>query len=153
VSSLHTALDNPYAIAAVWMGLAFLASVFSLRVGLPVALLEILVGVVAGNLFHLATNSWIDFLAGFGSVLLTFLAGAEIDPGSLRRFLAPSLAIGGIGFAAPFAGVWAFVWFVLHWHWEAAQIAGVTLSTTSVAVVYAVMVETRRRPRTHTATG
>jgi Kef-type K+ transport system membrane component KefB len=98
--------------------------------------------VAAGNLFHLSTNDWIDFLAGFGSVLLTFLAGAEIDPVSLRRFAWPSLAIGGAGFAAPFAGAWAFAWFVLHWHWQASQVAGVALSTTSVAVVYAVMVET-----------
>lgn len=142
LSSLLAAFDNVYAIAAVWIGLAFLASAISLRLGLSVALVEILVGVAAGNVFHLATNSWIDFLAGFGSVLLTFLAGAEIDPRSLRRFLAPSLAIGGIGFAAPFAGAWAFAWFALHWHWQAAQVAGVALSTTSVAVVYAVMVET-----------
>src|SRR5205807_6233956 len=142
LDSLTSALDNVYAIAAVWIGLAFLASVISLRFGLSVALAEILVGVAAGNLFNLATNTWIDFLAGFGSVLLTFLAGAEIDPRSLRRFLAPSLAIGGVGFAAPFAGAWAFAWLVLHWHWHAAQVAGVALSTTSVAVVYAVMVET-----------
>jgi len=142
LASLSAAFDNVYAIAAVWIGLAFVASAISLRLGLSVALVEILVGVVAGNVFHLATNTWIDFLAGFGSVLLTFLAGSEIEPASLRRFLAPSLAIGGIGFAAPFAGAWAFAWFALHWHWQAAQVAGVALSTTSVAVVYAVMVET-----------
>src|SRR5579859_388119 len=134
--------NNVYAIAFVWIALAFAASAISIRVGLSVALVEILVGVLAGNTLHLATNAWIDFLAGFGSVLLTFLAGAEIDPVALRRFLAPSLAIGGVGFAAPFAGAWAFAWYGLHWHWQAAQIAGVALSTTSVAVVYAVMVET-----------
>src|SRR5579859_5925214 len=134
--------NNVYAIAFVWIALAFAASAISIRVGLSVALVEILVGVLAGNTLHLATNDWIDFLAGFGSVLLTFLAGAEIDPVALRRFLAPSLAIGGVGFAAPFAGAWAFAWYGLHWHWQAAQVAGVALSTTSVAVVYAVMVET-----------
>jgi Kef-type K+ transport system membrane component KefB len=137
-----TDFNNVYAVAAVWIGLALLASLVSIRIGLAVALTEILVGVIAGNLFHLATNDWIDFLASFGSVLLTFLAGAEIDPPTFRRFLRPSLAIGGIGFALPFAGAWAFAWFVLHWHWQASQIAGVALSTTSVAVVYAVMIET-----------
>ncbi|MDQ6789314.1 MAG: cation:proton antiporter [Candidatus Dormibacteraeota bacterium] len=136
------AFDNIYAIAAVWIGLAFLASLISIRVGLSVALVEILVGVAAGNLFQLSTTAWIDFLASFGSVLLTFLAGAEIDPGSLRRFALPSLGIGGVGFIAPFVGAWAFAWFALHWQWHASQIAGVALSTTSVAVVYAVMVET-----------
>jgi Kef-type K+ transport system membrane component KefB len=136
------AFNNVYAIAAVWIGLAFLASLISIRVGLSVALVEILVGVVGGNFLHIAPNDWINFLAGFGSVLLTFLAGAEIDPQSLRRFLKPSLVIGGIGFLAPFAGAWAFAYLGLHWRWQAAQIAGIALSTTSVAVVYAVMVET-----------
>lgn len=137
-----TDFNNVYLIAAVWVGLALAASLVSVRAGLSVALVEILVGVVAGNLFHLATNEWINFLAGFGSILLTFLAGAEIDPPSFRRFLKPSLVIGGIGFLFPFAGAWAFTWFALHWHWHASQIAGIALSTTSVAVVYAVMVET-----------
>src|SRR5579859_5968869 len=135
-------LDNMYAVAALWMGLALVASMISVRIGISVALAEILVGVVAGNAFHLSPNVWINFLAGFGSVLLTFLAGAEIDPDSFRRFLAPSLTIGGIGFMAPFAGAWAFAWYGLHWQWHASQIAGIALSTTSVAVVYAVMVET-----------
>ena len=136
------AFDNPYSIAFVWVGLAFLASLVSIRLGISVALVEIVVGALAGNLLHLSINDWIDFLASFGSVLLTFLAGAEIDPGSLRRFLGPSLALGGLGFAAPFAGAWAFAYLGLHWHWQASQVAGVALSTTSVAVVYAVMIET-----------
>ncbi|HYM50663.1 MAG TPA: cation:proton antiporter [Candidatus Limnocylindrales bacterium] len=135
-------LNNVYSVAFVWIALAFVASLISTRLGLSVALAEILVGCIAGNLFHLGTTSWIDFLAGFGSVLLTFLAGAEIDPQSFRRFLAPSLAIGGVGFLLPFAGAWAFTWLALGWHWHASQIAGIALSTTSVAVVYAVMVET-----------
>ena len=134
--------NNIYIIAAIWIGLAFVASLISIRFGLSVALAEILLGVFGGNVLHISTNSWIDFLASFGSVLLTFLAGAEIDPKSLRRFLVPSLGIGGIGFAAPFAGAWAFAFLILHWHGQASQVAGVALSTTSVAVVYAVMVET-----------
>jgi Kef-type K+ transport system membrane component KefB len=134
--------NNVYVVAGIWIGLALAASLISIRAGLSVALTEILVGVVAGNTFHIAPNDWINFLASFGSVLLTFLAGAEIDPDSFRRFLKPSLVIGGIGFFFPFAGAWAFAWYGLHWHWHASQIAGVALSTTSVAVVYAVMVET-----------
>ena len=134
--------NNVYVVAAIWVGLALIASMVSIRIGLSVALVEIIVGVVAGNLFQLAPNDWINFLASFGSVLLTFLAGAEIDPDSFRRFLKPSLVIGGIGFLFPFAGAWAFAWFGLHWHWQASEIAGIALSTTSVAVVYAVMIET-----------
>jgi Kef-type K+ transport system membrane component KefB len=141
-AGLLSGFNNIYAIAALWIGLAFVASLISLRIGLSVALVEILVGVFGGNVLHMAPNDWINFLASFGSVLLTFLAGSEIDPTSLRRFLAPSLAIGGLGFLLPFLGAWAFAAVALHWHLHAAQIAGVALSTTSVAVVYAVMVET-----------
>jgi Kef-type K+ transport system membrane component KefB len=74
--------------------------------------------------------------------LLTFLAGAEIEPTSLRRNLRPSLAIGVVSFAAPFIGAFTFALAVLGWSLESAEVAGVALSTTSVAVVYAVMVET-----------
>jgi Kef-type K+ transport system membrane component KefB len=135
-------LNNSYGIAALWIGLAFAASLISVRIGLAVALVEILAGVLGGNLFGLSSNQWIDFLAGFGSVLLTFLAGAEIDPKSFRRFITPSLVIGGIGFAAPAVAAWLFALFVLHWPLHAAEIAGIALSTTSVAVVYAVMLDT-----------
>jgi Kef-type K+ transport system membrane component KefB len=137
-----SAFDNIWFIAAAWMGLALVASIFSIRVGISVALAEILMGVLAGNFLGLKTTPWIDFLATFGSGLLTFLAGAEIDPESLRRHLKPALSLGAASFAAPFAAAWAFAYLVACWSWHASQIAGVALSTTSVAVVYAVMVET-----------
>ncbi len=139
---LLNSLNNSYGIATLWIGLAFVASLISVRIGLAVALVEILAGVVGGNLLGLSSNEWVDFLAGFGSVLLTFLAGAEIDPKSFRRFITPSLVIGGIGFAAPATAAWAFALLVLHWPLHGAEIAGIALSTTSVAVVYAVMLDT-----------
>ena len=95
-----------------------------------------------GNFLSLHTTPWIDFLATFGSVVLTFLAGAEIDPDALRRHLKASLALGAVSFALPCLGAFLFALFVAHWPLRAAEIAGIALSTTSVAVVYAVMVET-----------
>ncbi len=89
-------MDNIWFIASAWIGIALLASLISLRIGISVALVEILLGVLAGNYLHFQTIPWIDFLASFGSVLLTFLAGAEIDPESFRKHLKPSLAIGSI---------------------------------------------------------
>ncbi|HEY7124599.1 MAG TPA: cation:proton antiporter [Ktedonobacterales bacterium] len=136
------ALPNVYLIAAFWIGLAFLASLLSIRLGIAVALLEIFLGVLAGNFLGLQTTSWIDFIASFGSVLLTFLAGAEIDPDSLRRHLKASLAIGFAAFLAPVLGVFAIAFWMAHWNLHAAEIAGIALSTTSVAVVFAVMIET-----------
>ncbi len=138
---------NVYWIIAIWMGLALIASLISIRTGISVALVELLVGAVVGNLpgsAHLVLQTDVtSFLATLGSVVLTFLAGAEIDPESLRRNWRPSLAIGLASFVAPFTGALLFARFVLEWTWPASQIAGVALSTTSVAVVYAVMVETK----------
>jgi Kef-type K+ transport system membrane component KefB len=134
--------QNIWFVAAVWMGLALVASLISIWAGISVALIEILVGVLAGNLFHLqANNEWIGFLAMLGSGVLTFLAGAEIDPRSLKENLRASALIGFVSFAVPFAIVWLFAQFVLGWSLRQAQIAGIALSTTSVAVVYAVMIE------------
>ncbi len=134
-------MDNVYVVAAIWIAIALAASLISIRLGVSVALIEIGLGVVAGNTIGLSTTPWIDVLAGFGSVVLTFLAGAEIDPGSLRRHLKASLVIGLLSFAAPFAAAWGFAYFIGGWDMAASQIAGIALSTTSVAVVYAVMIE------------
>ena len=135
-------LENIWFVAAIWMGLAFLASLISIRLGISVALIEIFIGVLAGNFLGIhKTTEWINFLAMLGSGVLTFLAGAEIDPASLRQNLKISLTIGTLSFALPFIGVWMFAQYVLGWELHQAQIAGISLSTTSVAVVYAVMIE------------
>jgi Kef-type K+ transport system membrane component KefB len=140
-------MDNIWYIAAIWMALAFIASMVSIRTGISVALIEIVVGVIAGNFqfgaeHHiLKTTEWTNFLAMLGSGVLTFLAGAEIDPASLRSSLRASLTIGILSFLLPFVFVWLFAQYVLGWPLHQAQIAGIALSTTSVAVVYAVMIE------------
>jgi Kef-type K+ transport system membrane component KefB len=148
-------MEIGWGVATLWMGLALLASFISIRFKLSVALVEILVGAAAGNLvvlldrnqvlgrhWVLESNDWIKFLAGFGSILLTFMAGAEIEPGVLRRYFKESLAIGVASFAGPFVGALLYARFVSGWEWPAAMICGIALSTTSVAVVYAVMIET-----------
>jgi Kef-type K+ transport system membrane component KefB len=135
-------IENIWFAAAIWMGLAFLASIISIRLGISVALIEILFGVLAGNFLGIhKTTEWINFLAMLGSGVLTFLAGAEIDPVSLRSNLKASFIIGSLSFLFPFVFVWLFVQYVLGWTLQQSQIAGIALSTTSVAVVYAVMIE------------
>ena len=47
-----------------------------------------------------------------------------------------------MGFFAPYLGCLLLAHYGLGWPWPQAQIAGIAFSTTSVAVVYAVMVET-----------
>lgn len=144
-----------WGIAAVWLGLALVASLLSIRFKMSVALVEILVGIAAGNLallldryyvlglhWELKPNEWIAFLAGFGSILLTFMAGAEIEPSLLRKSFKVTFAIGLASFLAPFLGAMLYARFVGGWTWNASLICGIALSTTSVAVVYAVMIET-----------
>jgi len=134
-------VDNLY-VAMVAGILILLASMISVEMALSAALVEITLGIVAGNFLGLHTTPWIDFLASFGSVVLTFLAGAEIDAKLLKEKFKESIAIGGISFLAPFLGAIAFAYFVLHWGGRASEIAGVALSTASLAVVYSVLVET-----------
>ena len=117
-------------------------SVISIRVAMSVALVEIIVGALAGNTIGLQLTEWVNFLAGFGAILLTFLAGTEIDSAVVRKHFWSSMSIGVVGFLAPYAGVLLYAHYVIGWNWPQAQIAGISLSTTSVAVVYAVMVET-----------
>jgi Kef-type K+ transport system membrane component KefB len=133
--------DNIWLVAGLWMSLAAASGFLAIRLKMPAALVEIIVGMLAGNLIALRTNAWIDFVAGFGSILLTFLAGAEIDPRVLRRQLIPSSVLGAASFGMPFLAAMAYAYFVGHWTPEAAKIAGIAMSTTSVAVVYAVMIE------------
>lgn len=134
-------MDN-LLIAVIAGVLVLIASMASVELGVSVALIEISFGVVAGNFLGLTSPPWMDFLAAFGSILLTFLAGAEVDPRVMQEKFKESLLIGGVSFAAPFVGAWVFCAWVLGWPTPAAQIAGVALSTTSLAVVYAVLVET-----------
>src|SRR6201993_2484846 len=132
-------LENIWFIAAVWMGLALIASLISIRTGISVALVEILVGLVAGNLavgfeggtmrvglaavqsaggqLHhvLQSTEWTNFLSLLGSGVLTFLAGAEIDPQSLKANWRASVLIGVLSFAIPFVVVWLFAQFEFNW--------------------------------------
>lgn len=142
-------MTDTYAVAALWLGLALLATLISIRLRIAAALSEIVVGMVAqlaiGALLGAAAigadQSWIKFLSGAGAVLLTFLAGAELDPAVLRTKWKEASAIGLVSFAAPFLGCAAIAWFVLGWTRDASWLAGIAMSTTSVAVVYAVMLE------------
>ena len=128
-------------LAAALAAVVLVASVVSVEAGVTVALVELTLGVVVGNVFHLASQDWLDFVASFASIVLTFLAGMEVDPRYMRRRLRASLAIGVASFAGPFVVASAVADFALGWSGRASLIAGTALSTTSLAVVYAVLVE------------
>jgi Kef-type K+ transport system membrane component KefB len=142
-------MAETWALAALWLGLALLATLISIWLRIATALSEIVVGTVAqlvigafvGAALLQTDASWIKFLSGTGAIVLTFLAGAELDPQVFRAKWKEASAVGLVGFFAPFLGCAALAFYVLHWGASASLLAGVALSTTSVAVVYAVMLE------------
>ena len=135
-------MENVWFQSALWIALALVAAMGSLYITISAALFEIVVGAIAGNTVGLPLTPWINYIAGVGAVLLTFLAGTDIDPHVVKRNFGSSVTIGLMGFFAPYLGCLLLARYGLGWPWPQAQIAGISLSTTSVAVVYAVMVET-----------
>ena len=134
---------DPVQLAALLAAAILIGSMISVEVGLSVALIELGLGVVVGNLFDLdPSTDWLVFVATFASVVLTFLAGAEVDPDDFRERWTASVSIGLVSFAGPFALAALVAYGLLDWDLKAALIAGTALSTTSLAVVYAVLVET-----------
>jgi Kef-type K+ transport system membrane component KefB len=128
-------------IPLVVAGLVLISSLISLRLGLSVAIIEILLGAVAGN-FGLQTEDWMLYLANFGGIVLTYLAGTEIDTKMMRDNFKESFLIGFFSFLLPFVGTSLYTYFVSGWTLQGSLIAGCALSTTSLAVVYSVLVET-----------
>jgi glutathione-regulated potassium-efflux system ancillary protein KefC len=142
-------MENTWVLAALWVGLALLATLLAIWFKISTALTEIVVGTVAQLIIGAfivqgglgAKTGWIAFLAGTGAIVLTFLAGAELDPVIFKTKWKEAVGVGLVGFFGPFIGCTFIAYHVLHWSWRASELAGVALSTTSVAVVYAVMLE------------
>jgi len=96
-------------LAAIWVGLALIAVLIAIKLRISTALSEIVVGTVAqliigasvGSAFLGAQQPWITFLAGAGAIVLTFLAGTELDPQVFRARWKEATVIGLIGFFAP----------------------------------------------------
>jgi Kef-type K+ transport system membrane component KefB len=134
---------TPTELAALLAATVVVASMLSVELGISVALLELALGVAVGNAFNLdASTPWLLFVANFASIVLTFLAGAEVDPDDFRERFGAALTIGLVSFAGPFVVATLVALGPLGWTVKASLIAGTALSTTSLAVVYAVLVET-----------
>jgi glutathione-regulated potassium-efflux system ancillary protein KefC len=138
-----------WGLAALWLGLALIASLISIWLRVSTALSEIVVGTIAQLIIGAAVGaavlgtdeSWVKFLSGLGAIVLTFLAGAELDPAVFRLKWKEALSVGLASFFFPFLGCAAAAHYLLGWETMPSWLAGVAMSTTSVAVVYAVMLE------------
>src|SRR5215813_13394934 len=142
-------MTSVWALATLWLSLALIAGLFSIWLRVSTALCEIVVGIVAqlilsafvGSAVLRTDEGWIKFLAGIGAIVLTFLAGAELDPVVFELKWKEAAAVGLASFFFPFLGCAAGAHYVLGWEVMPSWLAGVAMSTTSVAVVYAVMLE------------
>jgi Kef-type K+ transport system membrane component KefB len=142
-------MTSVWALAALWLGLALIASLLSIWLKISTALSEIIVGTIAQLIIGAAVGaailgtdeSWVKFLSGIGAIVLTFLAGAELDPAVFKLKWKEAGAVGLASFGLPFLGCAAAAHFLLGWEIMPSLLAGVAMSTTSVAVVYAVMIE------------
>jgi Kef-type K+ transport system membrane component KefB len=143
-------MQEVFTTASIWLFLAIVSAVLASHLRVSIALIEICVGVmaaaIAGHYWgqdSLGSNQeWLKFLASSGAVILTFLAGAELEPEVIRTKLKEISLVGLVGFLAPFLGCAFAARYLLGWDSRASWLAGVALSTTSMAVVYAVMLET-----------
>src|SRR5215216_8024779 len=101
-----------WTLAALWLGLALVATLLSIWFRIATALSEIVVGTIAqlviGAVIGAAVlgtgETWVKFLSGTGAIVLTFLAGAELDPVVFRERWKEAGAIGFISFVMPFFG-------------------------------------------------
>jgi Kef-type K+ transport system membrane component KefB len=132
---------SPVQLAAVLGAVVLVASMLSVELGITVALLELTLGVVVGNVFDLQSADWLEFIAKVASNVLTFLAGMEVDPVYMRDRARATVGIGVASFAGPFVVASLTSYLLIGWTLKASLIAGTALSTTSLAVVYAVVVE------------
>jgi glutathione-regulated potassium-efflux system ancillary protein KefC len=81
-------MEKVWFLAALWVGLALVATLLAIWLKISTALSEIVVGTVAQLIVGVAiargslggSSEWIGFLAGTGAILLTFPAGVELDP-------------------------------------------------------------------------
>ena len=130
--------ESPWLIAALWGGLALAASLISIRLAISVASDRTNIGAVTGDAVGLGHGRG-GGLPGPGRFCLTFLNGAEIDPVVVRKHFWASISRGRL-----FARFRMLAYAPLRQRLDmaASEIAGIALSTTWVAVVYAVMVET-----------
>ena len=125
-----------WALAALWLGLALVATLLSIWLRVSSALSEIVVGTIAQLIIGAAVGSamlgtdesWIKFLSGLGAIVLTFLAGAELDPQVFKLKWKEAGAVGLVSFFLPFLGCAAAAHFLLGWETMPSWLAGVAMS-------------------------
>lgn len=97
---------------ALVFALALIAAMIANRFRISTALTEIIVGMFARMILAWTIGAdafgvqepWVKTLAGVGAIMLTFLAGAELDPDVFKLKWKEAAAIGVASFLVPAIG-------------------------------------------------
>ncbi|MCD6313172.1 MAG: cation:proton antiporter [Thaumarchaeota archaeon] len=124
-----------------WMILLIVVfGVLSLEIGFSTAILEIVAGVIGGNLFGEISPSWMSFIANYGLLGLMFLAGLEIDRNELRKHFRRSSVLALSAYLIPFVVIFAIA-FAITLNLGQSTLIAIALSTTSLALLYPLLRE------------
>ena len=140
--------SEPFATAlilaafGVLLGVSVAFSRASARLGVPVALVFLLVGVLAGSegVGHIPFDDYhFTFRLGTAArVLILFDGGLNTQAASLRSVAGPAFGLATIGVAAT-AGATAVAAHVFGFAWNKALLLGAIVSSTDAAAVFSVL--------------
>lgn len=134
-------MQDLFLTLAVWCAIGALAGVLGPRLGTGAAVVEIVLGFAAAAL-GLPNSAAAAPLSVIGAILIAFLAGIEVDHATLKHRWRACLVIGGAAFLPPLAAVYAVAVWVMKIDPTGAAVMALALAETSIAVTYAVLVET-----------
>ncbi|RLG01525.1 MAG: hypothetical protein DRN49_01085 [Thaumarchaeota archaeon] len=113
--------------------------IISLEIGMAAPILEIIAGIMGVNFFQLSDIPWMDFIANFGILGLMFFAGLEVDKDVLRRNVGKGTLLGLTTYLIPFTAISSASFILLPYDLRTSTLIGISLSTTSVALVYPIL--------------
>lgn len=121
--------------------LILISSLISLKLGISVTIVEIILGIIAGNIGLIQSETWMLYIASFGGILLTFLSGLEIDTNIMKKRFKEIVLIGILSFITPFVAIFILTYFLIGWSFLASLLSATALSETSIAIVYSTLVK------------
>lgn len=121
--------------------LILFSAIFSFEFGIAVPIFEVFSGIIGKNLFSLEFLSSFRYLSFLGLVSLMYLTGLEVDLTLMKENFKRAFALGALTFFGPFILISTFTFILFHFSIEKSIITGISLSITSLAIVYPIMKE------------
>ncbi|MFD1432986.1 cation:proton antiporter [Lacticaseibacillus yichunensis] len=127
---------------ALILAATMLLAHFSLQIGVPAVIGELLAGIILGPalLGWVAPSHLVSEFSEIGVIILMFIAGLESDLTMLKKYFRPGVLVAVIGVIFPIAliGGFAMVW---GFDFTAASFLGITFAATSVSISVEVLKE------------